>query len=65
MLLQKGAKRTLDLADLKDGELDFLASVGLQVEKADGDLLPWNIVVYSSLNDVFGTALNVGHNRGV
>lgn len=53
------------LADLYNDEPDYPASVNLQVQGANGDLLLCNIAVYRSLDDVFKPPLNVGHNRRV
>lgn len=63
MLLQQGAERVLNIFDLGDGELNILASVSLQLEKEHGDLLPCSIFMQRNLDDVFGTALHVGHDR--
>lgn len=63
MPLKNGAEWNLDSVDLKDGEPNVFTSVGLPVEGANGDILPCDNVVPKSLEDVFRTALDVGHDR--
>lgn len=58
MLLQNDTARTLDLVDLKDGELHSLPSVCLRVRKTNCDLRPCENVVDTSLDRSFGTALS-------
>lgn len=65
MLLKNATKQILDLGDLKDGEPDFLASPGLRVKRANGDLISCDIVVHRNFDDVDGTALDVNHDRKV
>lgn len=50
MLLRNDAERTLDFVDLDDGEPEFFASVAVRVERANGDLLPFSIVLDGNLN---------------
>lgn len=65
MLLRDGAERNLDFVDKENGDQNFLASVALRVTWASGDLLICDIVVLRHLDDVFGTAFDVGHDREV
>lgn len=65
MLPRNGAEGSLDFHDLEDEEPSFLSTGGLQVERANSDLLVCNIIVHRNLEDVFETALDVGHNRRV
>lgn len=65
MFLRMGAERILNFASLKDGEPSFAASVGLQIKGANGDLLPYDIVVERDLEDVFGSAFGVVQHRRV
>lgn len=65
MLLRTCAERILDLADLENGELDFLASVLLRIGKAHGDHLLCHAIVDKNFEDVLDTALNAENHRRV
>lgn len=65
MLRQNGAKPVLNFVHLENGEPDFVASVGLRVEKADGSIPLCSTVVHGNFDNVFETALDVGHDRKV
>lgn len=65
MHLLNGMNRILGFVDLEDGERDLFASVGFRVERAKGDLFSCDIVVGKSLDDVFKTAPDVGHDERV
>lgn len=57
--------RTQDLVDLEENEPNLLVLLGPQVERASGDLVLCDIVIDGSLDDAFGTALNISHVRKV
>lgn len=61
MLLQSGAERVLDIADLEDSEPKILASVRLRIDRENGDLLSRDIMEDRNLSKVSSTALNVGY----
>lgn len=64
MLQRNGMEQILDFVDLKDGELNFFAFVGLRVKRANGDPFPYFIVVDRDVDDFFSTVLDVGlHGR--
>lgn len=63
MLLQSAAQQILDAIDLEDCEQNFLASVDLQMERADGDLSSFDIAVDRNLVDFFRTTVDVSHSR--
>lgn len=65
MHLLHSAQMILDQVDPENTESNFRASVGLQVEVANIDLLPGHIVIDVKPYDVFGTALDVGHGKKV
>lgn len=65
MLLQNGSRRTLDLVDIEEGEPSTLESVGLRVERANGNHLTHKIIVDRNLNEVSGTVFDVSHDRRV
>lgn len=65
MLLQNDAEQIPDLVYLEYGESKFLASVGMRVQRASGDLPPCSIVHGRYLDDVSEAALDAGHNRRV
>lgn len=58
MLLLRGAELNLRFVDLKDDEPDFLASLDLQVERADGDLLLCDIIFDTNFSKIVGIAFN-------
>lgn len=63
MLLRISAKQILDFVYIKDCESSILAFVSLAIEKANGDLLCWEILVTRSLEVVLETYLDLGQNR--
>lgn len=65
MILRNGGKLILDFLKLEHCEPDSHLSVDLPVKRTGSDLLPSGIVVYGSLDDVFGTALELSHDRAL
>lgn len=63
MVLQNGAEKVLHFFSLKNGEQNFLVSVGVNIEAANGDLAQCDTVDDNNLDDIFSTSFDVGQYR--